>query len=87
METIEDFYLEGKRHDNKILLLIDNIMESYVYYKGSSSCITLFDLVLILRKVQQKGVLILHIVYILGTNMIESGIDGLSRGEIGEGVI
>ena len=87
VETIESLYSEGKLRYCKIFLLTDNIVTDYAYYKGSSSCKALFDLVLRLRLVQQKGGLMLHVVNVAGTRMIQSGVDGLSRDETGEGVM
>ena len=75
VETIESLYLEGKLQDCEIFLFTDNIVANYAYYKGSSSCKALFDLVLRLR------------LHVAGTRMITSGVDGLSRGETGEGVV
>ena len=40
----------------------------------------MFELVLMLHQVQMRGELILHVIHIVGTGMIESGIDGLYRG-------
>ena len=51
-----------------------------MFYKGASKITLLFELVLSIHKVQIKGERILHIVPIAGITMIESGIDGLSRG-------
>ena len=45
----------------------------------------MFKLVLRLHQVQMRGELILHVVYIAGTQMIETGIDGLSREKTWEG--
>ena len=39
----------------------------------------LFELVLGLHQLQMKGGLILDVIHIVGTKMIEAGIDGLSR--------
>ena len=60
---------------------------NYVYCKGSSSYRALFDLVLRLGKVQQKGGLVLYVVYVTETRMAQSGVDDLPRGETGEEVV
>ena len=71
----------------RFILFKDDTVADYAYDKGSSSFISLFDLVMRLRLVQQKGGLILHAVHVVGTRMIKSGVEGLSRGETGEGMI
>ena len=70
VETVESLYLEDKLRDCEIFLFTDNIVADYASYKGSSSCRALFDLMLRLRKFKQKGVLMLHVVYVAGTRMI-----------------
>ena len=70
VETIESLYSEGKLRYCKIFFFTDNIVADYAYYKGSSSCKALFDLVLRLRLVQQKGGFMLHVVHVAGTRMI-----------------
>ena len=87
VETIESLYEEGKLRDCEIFLFTYNIVADYAHYKGSSSCKVLFELVLKLRLVQQKGGLMLHVGHVSGTRMVKSGVDGLSRGETGEGVM
>ena len=87
VETIESLYSEGKLRDCEIFLFIDNIVANYAYDKSLSSCKALYDLVLRLRLVQQKEGIMLHVVHVAGTRMIKSGVDGLSRGETGEGAM
>lgn len=87
VETIESFYSEGKLRDCEIFLFIDNIVANYAYDKSLSSCKALYDLVLRLRLVQQKEGIMLHVVHVAGTRMIKYGVDGLSRGETGEGAM
>ena len=86
MKSIDFLYLKGKLRDCEIFLFTYNIMADCEYNKGSSSCKTLFGVLLILRMVKQRGELILHVIYITGTKIIKIGIDCLSRGETGEGV-
>ena len=87
VETIESLYSEGKLRDCEIFLFIDNIVANYAYDKSLSSCKALYDLVLRLRLVQQKEGIMLHVVHVAGTRMIKSGVDGLYRGETGEGAM
>ena len=87
METVESLYSEGKLRDCEFFLFMDNIVANYACYKGSSSCKALFDLVLRMMLIQQKGGLMLHVVHVAGTRVIKSGVDDLSCGETGEGVM
>ena len=57
-----------------------NLFFESVFYKGTSKIPLLFEFVLHLHQVQIKRELIPHVVHIAGTSMIESGIDGLYRG-------
>jgi len=65
VDTIESLYSEGKLRDCEMFFFTDNIVTDYVYYKGSLSCKVLFDLMLRLRMVQQKGRLLLHVVHMM----------------------
>ena len=55
-----------------------------VLYKGTSKTPLLFYLVLRLHQVHMRGELILHLIQIVGTRMIEAGIDDISRGNMVE---
>ena len=57
------------------------------FYKGNSKSLTLFRLVLRLRKLQLKSNFKLHVLHVAGTRMIEQGTDGLSRGLPFEGLV
>ena len=78
---------EGKLKDVELFLFTDNIVFEGTYYKGTSSSKKLFDLTLRLRKAQTMGKLILHVIHIAGTRMKEAGIDGMSRGDMLEGMM
>ena len=58
-----------------------------VFYKGTSSSRTLFELILRLRKVKLEENIRLHIIHVAGTRMIVSGVDALSRDETSKGVM
>ena len=87
VESVENLYFEGKLRDCELFLLTDNLVTYYAYYKETSTSRLLNELVLRLRKLQMKGDLILHVIHVAGTRMIESGIDGLSRGDTSAGVM
>ena len=56
VEAIERHFGEGKLKGCKGFLLTDNLVAKNIYFKGSSSSETLFNLVLNLRKLElEKG--------------------------------
>ena len=65
----------------EFFVFTDKLVFESVFYKGTSNPPLLFKLVLRLHQVQMRGEMILHVVHIAGTQMIEAGIDGLSRGK------
>ena len=82
VETLEGLYLKRKLSNCKICLLTDNIVADYAFYKGSSSSKRLFELILQLRRLEIERSLIIHLIHISGKRMIDSGVDGLLRGDI-----
>ena len=74
-------------NDTEIFLFTDNSVAEYAYYKGNSTNELLFNLVLRLRKLEHTHDIILHVIHIAGTRMIQTGIDGLSRGNTLEGIM
>jgi hypothetical protein len=87
VDRVERAVREGKLKNIEIFLFTDNIVFEGTYYKGMSSSKKLFDLMLRLQKAQAEGSLILHVIHIAGTRMKEAGIDGLSRGDMLEGMM
>ena len=85
--SVKKLYEEGLLKDYELFLFTDNLILDCAYYKGSSSYRALFLLVLILRKIQMAGDMIIDLIHISGKRMITSGIDGLSRGVCNEGVV
>jgi hypothetical protein len=57
------------------------------FYRGTSSNKELFKYVLRLKKLEMTARLKIHMIHILGKRMIGTGIGGLSRGSLMEGVI
>jgi hypothetical protein len=56
-------------------------------FKGTSKSPLLFELVLRLRSLEMKGDLFIHLIWVAGTRMIDQGTDGLSRGDLSNGVM
>ena len=87
VEYMENLYVEVKLRDYELFLLTNNLEADCAYYKRIPPSRLLNDLVLRLRNFQMTGDLILHVIPVAGTRIIESGIDGLSRGNTSTGVM
>ena len=69
-----------------LILVIDNDVVESALYKGNSSSVKLFELVVRLRKVEIKYSSKIIATHVAGTRMIAQGTDGVSRGSLKEGV-
>jgi hypothetical protein len=87
VETLELEAMEGRLHGCEIFMFTDNSTAEAAFFKGTSSSILLFNLVLRLRKLEVDQQCLLHLVHVAGTRMIGQGSDGLSRGNLTEGVM
>lgn len=73
--------------DSELYLFTDNFVAERAYYNGGSTQSKHLDqLVFELWNLQMHYDFDLYVYHIAGTRMIESGVDGLSRGDKGEGV-
>ena len=75
--------LEG----SEIFIFTDNSTAEAAFFKGSSKSKLLFELILELRELEMKCKTKIHFVHVAGTRMIAQGSDGLSRGNLSEGVM
>jgi hypothetical protein len=66
---------------------MDNSSFEGVYYKGHSPSRNLSEIVFRVHKVERDGGFILHVIHISGKRMKASGVDGLSRGDLTEGMM
>ena len=66
---------------------MDNSTAKVAYYNRSLGNKHLDALVVCLKKVEANEGMCVHFLHIAGTQMIELGIDGLSRGSLMEGVM
>ena len=69
----------GELQDVKFFVFTYNMVFESVYCKGAPRTPLLFEIVLRLHQVQMRGDLIFYVVHIVGTRMIEVGINELSR--------
>lgn len=87
VEALEIRLSSNKLNGWEIFLLTDNSTAEAAFHKGSSSSRKLFDLVLRLKQLALHHGVILHFIHVAGTRMIQQGTDGLSRGDLDEGVM
>ena len=71
----------------ELFLFTDNATAEAAFYKGTSSSKKLFNLVLRLRQLEVSAGCSIHFIHVAGTRMIAQGTDGLSRGDLNEGVM
>lgn len=87
VSKIEALGAEGKLSDRELFTFTDNSTFESTFYKGHSSSKKLNDIIFRLRMVERKYGIILHVIWIAGTRMKKAGIDGLSRGDLLEGMM
>ncbi|GKY90814.1 hypothetical protein MPSEU_000054200 [Mayamaea pseudoterrestris] len=71
----------------EFFLFTDNFVTERAFYKGTSKAKVLFELVLRLRTLEMIGKIFLHVIWCSGKRMIAQGTDGLSRGDLANGVL
>ena len=86
-ETLEEMGCKGDLQGREIFLFTDNMVSEAVVSKGSSQSPFLYELVIRIIKLQMKYRCIVHFIHVAGTRMIEQGSDGLSRGDMHEGIM
>ena len=86
-ETLEAEAEENKLQGFEIFLLTDNSTAELAFFKGTSSSQKLFNIIVRLRRLEFHHKCKIHFVHVAGSRMIAQGTDGLSRGDLGEGVM
>ena len=86
-DTLELMGKDGELSGTEVFLFTDNSTAESAFAKGSSSSKPLFELILRLRKLEMESQCRIHISHVAGTRMIAQGSDGLSRGNLAEGVM
>ena len=87
VDTLEVMADKGELNGTELFMFTDNSTAESAFSKGSSSSRELFELVLKLRKLEMERACKLHVSHVSGTRMIAQGSDGLSRGNLTEGVM
>ena len=67
--------LEGK----ELFLITNNKVFEATYYKGHSRSPKLNEIVFRLHQLERNTGAVFHVIHVVGTRMMESGVDGLSR--------
>jgi hypothetical protein len=86
-DRLECLVGEGSLQNHEVFLITDNSAFEGACYKGHSSSRELSDIVFRVHMAQRDGGFVLHVVHISGKRMKASGVDGLSRGDLTEGMM
>ena len=87
VDTLKAMAVSGELEGAEIFIFTDNSTAEAAFFKGSSKSRLLFELILELRELEMKSKAKIHFVHVAGTRMIAQGSDGLSRGNVSEGVM
>ena len=85
--TLESMSRKGELEGRELFVFTDNAVTESIVWKGSTKSSKLFPLVVRLYQLNMKHKCKIHFVHVAGTRMIEQGTDGLSRGNMLEGVM
>ena len=87
VETLESNGEKEILKGKEIFLFTDNTTAENIAQKGSSTSPLLFELIVRLYKLPMKYHCSVQVIHVAGTRMIKQGTDGLSRGDLLEGVL
>jgi hypothetical protein len=87
MDRLERLVARGSLLDHEVFLITDNSSFDGTYYKGHSPTRHLSEIVFRVHQAERDGGFILHVIHILGKRMKASGVYGLSRGDLTEGLM
>ena len=86
-KSLEMEVFSGSLKGAEVFICTDNATAESAYYKGTSSSRLLFEIVLRLRKLEFIHGIKIFFIHVAGSRMIAQGTDGLSRGDLSEGVM
>ena len=86
VSTLELEVQAGRLSNSTILLATDNSTVESVLYKGNSTSEKLFDPVVRFRMIEIKSGSKFMVTHVSGIRMMAQGTDGLSRGQMHEGI-
>ena len=87
VDSLEEMGVGGELDGKAIFVFTDNMVSETVAAKGSSASKPLFDLVVRLFRLEMSCICSIEVVHVAGTRMIAQGTDGLSRGDMYEGIM
>ena len=87
VESLEQSGSLGELEGKEIFVFTDNSTAEAVIHKGSSSSPLLYELVVRLHKLASSFLCSVQLIHVSGTRIIAQGTDGLSRGDMLEGVL
>ena len=87
VESLEVMHMDGSLNGTEIFFFTDNATAERAFFKGNSSSLLLHGLVTRLRDLEMNGGCIIRLCHVSGKRMIAQGADGLSRGNLSEGVM
>jgi hypothetical protein len=87
VESLELEACESRLQGCEVFVFTDNTTAEAAFFRGTSSSERVFLLALRLRKLEVEERCLLHVIHVSGTRMIGQGSDGLSRGNLMEGVM
>ena len=71
----------------EVFIFTDNMHAESVFHRGDARSEAIFDLTLRLHRIMMSGKAFIHVVWVAGERMIAQGVDGLSRGDLTNGVM
>jgi hypothetical protein len=86
-DRVERLVTDKQLFEHEVFIMTDNTAFEGAYYKGHSPSKKLNDIVFRLHKAERDGGFLLHVLHILGKRMKATGVDGLSRGDLTEGIL
>lgn len=87
VDRIEELAEDEDTRDMEVIILTDNEVFERTFWKGSSTVELLHETILRLRKTAMRSRLRALVYHISGERMKRIGVDGLSRGDMYEGVL
>lgn len=71
----------------EMFLFTDNTTTESAFYNGTTKSKTLFELIVRLKQIELQHSVKIHLIHVAGKRMIAQGTDGISRGNLMEGVL
>jgi len=87
VEYLEERASLGILDNCEVFMFTDNSTAERAFWKGASSSEKLDALVIRLRQLEMRTEMMLHLIHVSGKRMIDSGVDGISRGDHTSGVM